>query len=129
MRALIRYMTPLHLDIDAALFVQGAPASGIYLVRDGRLDVCVRGESGREVRVRQVGAGSILGEVSTYLDRTASASVVALEASALLHLSRESLAAMLADDPKLASLFHERMATLLARRLVDNGHQIHRLSS
>ena len=127
MQRLTRYADPLVIETGLPLLLAGRPAGALYLVRKGRLAVRLPG-AGREVRVRSVGPGALLGELSFYLDRPASADIVAETRCRLWRITPPALERMLAEDPALASRFHRHVASTLAERLVDNGRQIRMLA-
>jgi len=117
----------LDLATGAALIEEGAPAEALYLVRSGRLEVRARrdGRHGAQpVRLRSVGPGALLGEVSLLLDGVASAGIVATEPSRVWRVSRRVLDELGAADPVAAARVHRLLATTLAQRLVDNGRQL-----
>ena len=121
MSEMFKYVTIRQLAAEEILFSTGNLTDGIYLVQHGSLDIVVNTEKAGSVRLRKVGPGAILGEVSLYLNQPASANVVAREYSEILHFTREQLVAMLAEHPTLAAHFHERMARVMAYRLSDNS--------
>ena len=127
-RAFMRYVQFVELDAGASLIRRNSLINSFYVVQRGSLSVYVDdGEA--PARVRRVGTGAVIGEISMYLDRPTSADVVAETPSRLWRLARASLETMLHEDPALASRFHRRMATVLAERLTDNARLIRLLSS
>lgn len=122
MSQMFKYLTPRLLAAEEILFSKGDLVDGMYLVRHGSLDVVVDTDKAKRLRLRKVGPGAVLGEVSLYLNQPASASVVATQKSEVLHFTRENLTIMLTDNPSMAAPFHERMARVLAYRLSDNSH-------
>jgi CRP-like cAMP-binding protein len=52
------------------LFRQGEPSRGVYLLLEGRANLSLRADNGRNVTFRNVGAGYVLGLPGTILNRT-----------------------------------------------------------
>lgn len=121
---MFKYVTTRRLAAEETLISKGESTDGIYLVLHGSLDIVVDSENQDTLRLRKVGPGAVLGEVSLYLNQPASASVVARQESEVLHFTREHLTEMLVDQPALAAQFHERMARVMAYRLSDNSRLI-----
>ena len=63
------------------------------------------------------GPGSFVGEISFYLGRGRSATVVCEKPAKVWELSRENLDALREQHPEIASYFHQRIAVMLADRL------------
>jgi small-conductance mechanosensitive channel len=91
---------------------QGDPASTLFLVREGALEVRVANTTGVEIAVNRLAAGDLFGEMSLLTGEPRSASVVALTDAALYELSKEHLSPMLAQRPELG----EALADLMTAR-------------
>ena len=52
------------------LFQQGEPSRGVYLLLQGRANLSLRADDGRNMTFRNVGAGYVLGLPGTILNRT-----------------------------------------------------------
>jgi EmrB/QacA subfamily drug resistance transporter len=77
------------------LFEAGEPAEAMYVVLSGRLEVVTQ-----DTVLRELGAGSILGELALLTGERRSASVRARRDSRLLRVSREDFVAALGTDPQ-----------------------------
>ena len=97
-----------HLNAGDWLFHEGDPADDVYVVRTGRLDVVVG-----ETVVRQLGPGSVVGELALLAAENRSASVRAHRDSAVLKISRVGFESAMAGN---ADAFH-MLATVLAEQL------------
>lgn len=84
------------------IFYQGEPGSMCHIIERGRVRVLVVGEDGRELAVRILGAGEIVGEMALFEDLPRSASVEALEETRTLELHRDVLLRCLRRSPGLA---------------------------
>jgi SulP family sulfate permease len=79
------------------------------------------------MRLRTIGPGTVVGEVTLYLGTPRTASVIAETSSRMHRLSREAMGRMEREDPELASAVHRMFARLLAQRLADTLREIEAL--
>jgi len=84
------------------IFHQGDAGSTCHVIERGRVRVFVVGEDGRELSVRILGPGEIVGEMALFEGLPRSASVEALEETSTLELHRDVLLWCLARSPALA---------------------------
>jgi CRP/FNR family transcriptional regulator len=84
------------------IFYQGDPGSTCHLIVEGNVRVVVIGEDGRELAMRILGPGEIIGEMALFEDRPRSASVEALVRTRTLELHQEALLRCLRHSPTLA---------------------------
>lgn len=95
------------------IFYQAEPGSTCHIVVRGRVRVLLVGEDGRELAVRILGPGEIVGEMALLEDLPRSASVEALEETETLELHRDVLLYSLRTSPALAlSLLRDLSARL-----------------
>jgi len=95
------------------VFYQGEPGSTCHIIMRGRVRVFVVGADGRELAVRILGPGEIVGEMALFEDLPRSASVEALEETQTLALHRDVLIYCLRNSPALAlSLLRDLSARL-----------------
>ena len=114
---IISNATPLTLLASATLIQDGTPGGYIYLITDGLFDVLVRNAFGQELRVAQLGAGQIVGEIS-WLDRQPySATIKAAESSSVLALQTSILDQKIEADTAFASRFFRALARISFTRL------------
>ncbi len=91
----------------------------MYLVESGRLDVVIAGSS---ARLRAIGPGDILGEISYYTQSAATATVVARTEVVARRLDRAALRQIEERSPSVAASLHRRFSRGLAERLVQDTH-------
>lgn len=103
---------------------QGNPSEDLYFLESGAVTVLLGLEHGDPVRLRKMGPGTVVGELGMYLALPRTASVITDVPSVLYRLSRESLLAMEAKDPKISSAFHKIMVMLLAQRLISTDQTL-----
>jgi SulP family sulfate permease len=100
------------------LFSQGDTDSGLYFVERGSLSAFVNLGNGSTTRVRKFKPGSLIGELSAYLqDKRRSATIIADDDSVLYHLSLTNLRSTDGTDHELLSTIHELVAATLAERV------------
>jgi SulP family sulfate permease len=117
---LLPYLEPVNLLEGHELIHQGEPSTDIYLLESGRLTAIFTPVKGEPVRLRTMGPGTVVGEMTTYLGTPRSASVVTEQPSRLYRLTTEALEAMERDDPELSGALHRALARGLAQRLADS---------
>jgi NTE family protein len=94
------------------LFREGEPADTAYLVRSGRLEVVA--ERPREVVIRQLKRGTVVGELALLSHGVRSASVRACRDSELAELSRDRFEALMRNEPEFGLALVGVMATQIA---------------
>jgi SulP family sulfate permease len=101
------------------LMRQGETPTGLYFIETGQVTVRMETAEGRSVRLRRMGAGTVVGEMGFYLGAPASASVIVTHPGTVFYLSLERLAEIEATAPHLTTAFHKFMAHLQSQRLAD----------
>jgi SulP family sulfate permease len=115
--ALIDNMTRLELQPEDVLIRQGEDANDVFFVASGRVRVQLTLPSGEVMRVRTMLAGAIVGEIALYLKQPRIADVIVDAPSEIFQLSAANLGRMQADDPELAVLAHQLLASNLSEKL------------
>jgi SulP family sulfate permease len=124
LRALRPHLEPIALAAGEFLFRQADPGDSVYFVDSGRVTVALTLGAGKTIRLRSFGAGTIVGEMAVYTGTHRSADVVADVPTAVLRLPLATLKRLEADQPALASQFHEFVVRVLAARLAVANEQI-----
>lgn len=106
-------LTPIQLAGGEALFRQGDPGDSLFVVDHGRLAILIRGRSGAETRVSELGGLELVGEGSLLTGAPRSATVVAIRDTALVRLSRDGFQRLVASRPETAI----ELARKIMRRL------------
>jgi len=105
----------------ATLIHEGQEAESVFIVLDGAFAVRISAAGGKEIaRLR---AGEIVGEMSFVDARPPSASVVAVEDSMVLSISRNVLNERL-KTPDFGARFYRALAIFLADRLRNTVAQL-----
>jgi len=125
--ALLNYMERLEISKDYCLVRQGDSSNELYFIESGKVRVTVELDNGRSMRIRTMGAGTVVGEIGLYLDQQRLASVVTEESSIVYRLDLRSLHRMEQENPPLASAFHEFMVRVLAERVSQQNRTLRAL--
>jgi SulP family sulfate permease len=115
------------LAAGEVLFAQGDRPDAIYLLRSGRLSAHVR-QGAREVWVRSIHAGGMVGEMGVFRGMPRSATVRAEADSVVLRLSAEHWIELQLREPALAARLDRHFLTLMAARIDQLTAQAHELS-
>ena len=81
---------------------EGEPSQSMYILLAGRAKVQRSDSEGKEVILAVLGSGEYFGEMSLIDDSPRSASVITLESSEFIAVSKEAFKAMLAQSPDMA---------------------------
>lgn len=117
---LYRKVFPANMDIIMA----GSAGEVIFIIMSGSVKVYVPQVDGRQVTIAILGPGETVGEMSLVDSAGRSASVVTLEESALLWMSRSHFQEAIHTIP----MFAQNLLTILTHRLRLSSEQIQSLS-
>ncbi len=116
---ILEYVERREVDEGYYLIRQGDLPKGIYFIAEGGATAQLAYGDGEIARLRRMGAGTVVGEISLYAGSQATASVVIDQPSLIYYLSGERLRQMEEADPTAAAAFHRLIAQILSERLVD----------
>jgi SulP family sulfate permease len=119
-------LVPLRFDTGDVLGEAGERADRMFFIERGRVAVLAGGE--RLVRLRSIGALSMIGEMGLYHHAPRTATLVAEMPTIVRVLTRDALDTMEATDPHAANAFHGIIVRLLAERLEYQNRAIAALS-
>ena len=117
---LLPYLQRQEFPAQTHLIVQGDASSGLYFIESGHVTARLEFTDGRTLRLRTMGPGTVVGEISMFLGGTRTASVVTNEPCVVYGLTADRLARLEQADPALALAFHRFMVCLLAERLTNS---------
>lgn len=103
----------------ATVVNEGDEAHGMFIVDSGALKVFVTEENGKEVTLSLLGEDDYFGELALLDDAPRSASVVTVERSTLLQISRNDFLAVLAANPASMQIIVRNLVGRI-RELTDN---------
>ncbi len=124
---LMRYLRHEVFEKNEYLIRQKNPTVGIYILESGEVTAQLEEKDGRIIRLRKMRAGTVIGEMSVFLGKPATASVVADQKCTVLHLSVENFKRMEQTDPQVAAAFHKFIARILGERLLNSNKTIQAL--
>jgi small-conductance mechanosensitive channel/CRP-like cAMP-binding protein len=94
------------------LIVQGDEGDSMFVMVEGLVDVYVRQDGGRPIRVGQIGPGQFFGEMSLLTGAPRSATVTAATAIFALEVTKEAMTELIHSRPELG----ETIAHIVAKR-------------
>lgn len=99
----------------AMLLTEGQDSAFLFIVLEGLLGISVAAIPDHQLAT--LGPGELVGDISFLEDLPASASVIAVENSLVLTLSKQALLAKIKQDPAFAARLYRAFAILASRRL------------
>jgi len=106
-----------HYQQGELVFRQGDPGVGLYIVRDGQIDVFTEGSDMTRNKIASLSKGDFFGDISLLNESPRSATAVAAKNSRLFGLFKPDLLSIMDSDPKLGLRFIYRIAQIIAERL------------
>lgn len=106
-----------HYDRGELLMREGETGASLFVVERGRVLVSKSGQAvgTGTIQLASLGPGSFFGEMSLLTGEPRSATVAADEPCEVLELSKEALAPVLQEDPKLAEVMSAAVASRQAK--------------
>ena len=123
-----RYFDTVTFAGGEVLIRQGSDCHDMFFIEEGHVVVTMELAGGGSIRLTSSGAGTAVGEIAFYLGGKRSASVVATTPTRALRLSAERLDQMRSEAPAVAALLHDRMAKLLALKMLDTNRLVEALN-
>lgn len=93
---------PLNLKKGQRLFERGDPGGTMYVVNQGLIEISMVSTNGRKISLNLISAGNCFGEVNMIDNRSRTASAVALHATSLQPIARNTFFAAARLSPDLA---------------------------
>ena len=123
---LLIYFESKNVKKDTTLIEQGNNSEGLYFIKSGRVTVELQ-SSNNKIRLKSMGTGTVVGEVSLYLKAKATASVISNTACETYFLSHENFEKLNKKDPERAAELHTYIVKLLSDRLAKSNATIQAL--
>lgn len=120
-RRLMPYLDRLEIPAASHLIRQSERSESLFFIETGLVTVRLEFDDGRTLRLRTMGAGTVVGEVGLFLGGERTASVVTEQPCTVYRLSHESLERMSRENPELALAFHRYLICLLGERLASSS--------
>ncbi len=121
---LLSYFERLEVEENYCLMNQNDPADDLFLIEKGQVTAKLILENKKEIRLRTMCSGTIVGEVGLILNEPRSATVVADRPSTIYRLSADALKKMQSEAPETAVAFHNFITRLIAERLANANRAI-----
>ena len=121
------YLEEQDVPEDMVIIEQGKKAGGIYFLESGHFTVRLDSGKGEQIRLKTLGPGTVVGEVSLYLGSEASASVVTDVDCRIYYLSKENFKKMQLEAPEKTTMLHSYVVKLLSDRLAESNATIQAL--
>ena len=115
------------VDGNTFIIEQGKDPGGIYFIDSGRITVRLDIGTGEGIRLKSLGAGTVVGEVSLYLGSKASASVLTKTDCVIYFLSKDNFQKLNLESPGKAAKLHTYIIKLLSDRLAKSNATIQAL--
>ena len=121
------YLEEQDVPEDMVIIEQGKKAGGIYFLESGHFTVRLDSGKGEQIRLKTLGSGTVVGEVSLYLESEASASVVTDVDCRIYYLSKENFKKLQLEAPEKTTMLHSYVVKLLSDRLAESNATIQAL--
>lgn len=105
--------TEVNCETDEAIFIEGDPSLGVYIVESGWFKIIKLSPNGREQVINVIGPGEAFNAFSIFSDVSNQATAVALETSTTWLIRKEEMVKMLDTYPKLA----QAVIKILSKRI------------
>ena len=123
---LLIYFESKDINQNTTFIEQGNDPEGLYFIKSGRVTVELR-SSNNKIRLKSMGTGTVVGEVSLYLKTQATASVISNTDCKTYFLSHENFEKLNKEDPERAAELHTYIVKLLSDRLAKSNATIQAL--
>ncbi|MEC9050002.1 MAG: cyclic nucleotide-binding domain-containing protein, partial [Candidatus Neomarinimicrobiota bacterium] len=124
---LLPYFESQTIEKSTKIIEQGADPKGLYFIKSGRVTVELDSKMDKRIRLKSMGTGTIVGEVSLYLKTQATASVITDEECEIYFLSHENFEKLNRNASDRAAELHTYVIKLLSDRLAKSNATIHAL--
>jgi SulP family sulfate permease len=114
---LAQFCRRLEVGKDAIIATQGAPATSMHFILEGRIGIIVKTDDGRMVRVRSLGPHTTIGEMGLITRQTRSATIQAEMPSILYELGADEYERLTRENSALAQVLLTYTIRVMAERL------------
>lgn len=113
------YLVREKIEANTVLFRQGDPSGSMFFIESGQVTASFSTADERDIRLRTMGAGTVIGEIAVYLKQPRTATITSTKPSVIYQLTTEALKEMEKNDSELAARAHAWLATILSQRVAD----------
>lgn len=125
-RELVNLMRSVEYGADEAIFHEGTPAFGFFIICSGKAKLIKQGPAGKRQILKIVGPGELLGEENLFDGGTHTASARTLEPTRARFLKREDFLDFLKRHPMIALQLAEKVARELQgfqAKLIETAYE------
>ena len=112
---------------NTKIIQQGTDPHGLFFIKSGRVTVELNSKNNKKIRLKSMGTGTIVGEVSLYLKMPATASVITEVESEIYVLSHDNFERLNRESQQRAVELKTYIIKLLSDRLSKSNATIHAL--
>lgn len=117
LKLLLTVLKRKKIRAHSLIYAEGSDAQDMFFIEEGSVDIFLK-NNGQIQRLRNMKAGTMVGEIGLFLKLPRNASVQSCESCVLHFLNRESLNQLYEQSPKLVASLHAAIIRILAERLV-----------
>ena len=125
---LLGYLERVELEAGQALIIQGERHQNLYFLDSGEITIEYKTAEGEQLRLANIGPGTIVGELSLFLGTPSSATVVSAHPSTLYRLSAEHLDQLEMEDTLAAMVLHRFLLKRVGQRLLNTLETVSELT-
>ncbi|KPJ78254.1 MAG: hypothetical protein AMJ54_04630 [Deltaproteobacteria bacterium SG8_13] len=122
------YLERIELKAGDVVFRMGDPSNCLYVIESGRISTLLPGANGDHLRLRTMGAGTLVGEIGLYTGKPRSADAVADSPSTLHALSYERFKQLEREHPGVARQFHKHVVLSISQRMALDSEAMRALA-
>jgi SulP family sulfate permease len=115
------FLDEITLSEGDTLFRKGDASDSLYFIKSGRVSILLPKPDGTTVRLRTMGAGTLVGEIGLYTEKPRSAHAVADRASTLNVLTYERFKALERQFPDISRQFHKFVVRSLSFHMAQDS--------
>ena len=104
----------LALEDGEALFYEGEPADSVYLINEGKADICIGSNNGSEVTVATLGKQELIGEMGIFRNSPRSATIRAAGSLKVLRIDGDVFLRIVTENPDAALAVMQILSDKLA---------------
>jgi len=102
-----------------AIMREGEPASEMYILLDGVVDICIRDEQGERIVKESPKSGRLFGMMRLSEEEKRGTSAAAKQDSTVLVISWESIERVARFYPRISSIFFKNLSSILGGSLIE----------
>jgi len=114
-KSLLEVSQTRRFEREGVILTQEESGESLYFIAEGRVRVVLYGEDGKEITLSTLREGEFFGEMALIDGEPRSASVVAIEDTTLLVISRQNFLGLIKKYPRVALVFLSEMSRRLRK--------------